>query len=391
MQRGQNRFATFAPKPEPNASVVPKEEKKQQKEVKKVVVKPKSARPIEGEEEFENVPDQKWMRQQSGRGGKTRGDHVAGNRRGGGDRRQRDDGDRGDDRGEGRGGGRGGGRGDRGDGENRRGRGRGRGGDGEHGSGGRGRGGGGRQRIRGQGIDDFEEDKHGTTDTAEAGGYRERYSGKAREDWHPMDRASGTGRGRGDRKKQGGGRGDWGDDTKPVEEGEEGKKEEGEDANEESKGKGERRERRGRKEEEKVEASEEEEEVGFTYEDFLAQQQAKNKNLPTAKGRTHEKVEDKNRLEVRDETEKAKTLGIESKIAGRDQHKMTGGSGTELLGFGSVRDDDDFGERRGRGGRGGRGRDDRGPRGGDRGGRGGRRGNRGGNKPVFDEDAFPAL
>ena len=70
---------------------------------------------------------------------------------------------------------------------------------------------------------------------------------------------------------------------------------------------------------------------------------------------------------------------------------MTGGSGTELLGFGSVRDDDDFGERRGRGGRGGRGRDDRGPRGGDRGGRGGRRGNRGGNKPVFDEDAFPAL
>ena len=69
---------------------------------------------------------------------------------------------------------------------------------------------------------------------------------------------------------------------------------------------------------------------------------------------------------------------------------MTGGAGAELLGFGSVKDDDDFGERRGRGGR-GRGRDDRGPRGGDRGGRGGRRGNRGGNKPVFAEDDFPTL
>ena len=70
---------------------------------------------------------------------------------------------------------------------------------------------------------------------------------------------------------------------------------------------------------------------------------------------------------------------------------MTGGSGAELLGFGAVKyDDDDFGDRRGRGGR-GRGRDDRGPRGGDRGGRGGRRGRGGKDKPVFDEDAFPAL
>ena len=324
------------------------------------------------------------MRQQSGRGGRTRGDHVAGGRRGGGDRRQRDDGEDGEDRGAGRGGGRGGGRG-RGDGEyrGRGGRGRGGGGDGEHGSGGRGRGGG-RARMRNQGADFFYENEgQGTVDTAEAGGYRERYGGKAREDWHPMDRASGTGRGKGDRKKGGGGRGDWGDETKPIEEGEEEKKGEGED-NEESKGK---RERKPRREEEKVEESEEEE--GFTYEDYLAQQQAKNKNLPTAQGRKHEKVEDKNRLEEFG-IQKQKTTGIDNNLAGRDTHKMTGGTGAELLGFGAAKDDDDFGDRRGRGGR-GRGRDDRGPRGGDRGGRGGRRGRGGKDKPVFDEDAFPAL
>jgi len=368
---------------------VPKEEKpKVPKEVKKVVVKPKSARPIEGEEEFENVNDAKWMRQQTGRGGRTRGDHVAGGRRGGGDRRGGHDGEDGEDRGAGRGGGRGN-RGRGGDGEHRGGgRGRGRGGDGEHGSGGRGRGGG-RARMRNQGGDFFYENEgQGTIDTAEAGGYRERYSGKAREEWHPMDRVSGTGRGRGDRKKGGGGRGDWGDDTKAVEEGEEEKKGEGEDANEESKGKGERRERKGRREEEKVE-SEEEEEVGFTYEDYLAQQQAKNKNLPTAKGRTHEKIEDANRLQANEVT-KNKTVGIDNNLAGRDTHKITGGAGAELLGFSKVKDDDDFGDRRGRGGR-GRGRDDRGPRGGDRGGRGGRRGRGGKDKPVFDEDAFPAL
>lgn len=48
---GQNRFQTFAPKAEVGASVVGKQEEKPSKvpkEVKKVVIKPKSAKPIEG-------------------------------------------------------------------------------------------------------------------------------------------------------------------------------------------------------------------------------------------------------------------------------------------------------------------------------------------------------
>ena len=329
------------------------------KEVKKVVVVPKNAKPEnDGGEAFAEVAGKTWQRQQSGRPERGGRGAPAGGRRGN-DRGGRGRGgeDRGEDGGEGRG------RGRRGDREGGRGRGRG----GEHGGPGRGRGGG-RGRERNQGLEDGE---GATVDTAEAGGFRERYGGKAREEYHPMDRKSGTGRGKRDQAKGGAGKGNWGDDKAEVEAAQE-----------------EEEKKVTVREEAKEVVKEESEEEGLDLDTYLAT--VKNANI-TAKGRQHEKITDKKREENKEE--KVRVTGIASNITGRDVYKVSGGEGVELLGFGGVRDDDDDfegGRGRGRGGRGrggrGRGGDDRGPRRQKSGGSGRGRGSK-----VFTDNDFPAL
>ena len=324
------------------------------KEVKKVIIKPKNPQAEnDGGEAFAEVSGRKFESRQSGReerGGRGRRGNDRGGRGRGGE-------DRGGDGGEGRG--RGSRRGDR---EGGRGRGR-----GEHGGPGRGRGGG-RGRERNQGL---EEGEGATVDTAEAGGFRERYAGKAREEYHPMDRKSGTGRGKRDQAKGGAGKGNWGDEKAEVEAGQE-----------------EEEKRVTVREEPKEEPKEESEEEGLDLDTYLAT--VKNANI-TAKGRAHEKITDKKREENKEE--KVRVTGLASNIAGRDVYKVSGGEGVELLGFGAARDDeDDFegGRGRGRGGRGrggrGRGGDDRGPRRQKSGGSGRGRGSK-----VFTDNDFPAL
>merc|ERR1711997_1273128 len=153
--------------------------------------------------------------------------------------------------------------------------------------------------------------------------------------YHPMDRKSGTGRGKRDQQKGGAGKGNWGDEKAEAEAGQE-----------------EEEKRVTVREEPKAEPKEESEEEGLDLDTYLAT--VKNANI-TAKGRAHEKITDKKREENKEE--KVRVTGIASNIAGRDVYKVSGGEGVELLGFGGVRDDDDDFE----GGR-GRGGDDRGPR-----------------------------
>lgn len=87
-------------------------------------------------------------------------------------------------------------------------------------------------------------------------------------------------------KKGGHGKGNWGDDKKPIAE------EGNADAAEETKEP--RRERREKKEEPKPEPEEEYEEVGFTYSDYLKQKEEKSSNLAAAQTREHEKLNTKN-------------------------------------------------------------------------------------------------
>merc|ERR1712176_906101 len=101
--------------------------------------------------------------------------------------------------------------------------------------------------------------------------------------------------------------------------------------------------------------------------------QRKTANLPQAKGRKHEKLNEKN-LEENKEG-KIRTEMLNSKLTGRDMHAQGKSEGAELMGFG-FQDDDyerDFRQRGPNTGRGGR---------------------RGKGKAVFDaanEDDFPAL
>ena len=327
-----------------------------------MVIKPKRDMPKQddGQGEFADVSDKKFGEKRGGRGGR------------GGRGRDGEDGERrgdGENRGEGRG--RGGGRG-RGDGERR-----GRGADGPKRRGGPD----GRNRVRNQATD--EDGNPMPTDGAEAGGYREGYKGKAREDAHPYDRKSGTGRGKRDDRRQGG-RAGWGDDKD--------KKPEEKDGEEESKieagGDGEvdrpRNNRdRQRERREPVVQEESEEEVGFTLDDYEAQKKA---SSIVAKGREHEKVNQKGLLA--NDVNKNRTETINTTITGSDVHAKTRGEGAELLGF-SSRDDDLGFEHRQRGPKRGGERGGRGDRG-----RGGARGGRKGGKPIFDarnEDDFPAL
>lgn len=263
-----NRFAVFADAQEEVGVAAPQKQAAPSKETKKVVVrKPKTAepnqraqQPADGEE-YQAVTD-------------NRGPQRGGDRRGGrgGDRPRGGDGEyRG---GRGRGGDgeyRGGRGGDRPRGEGRgRGRGEGRG---------RGRGGqdGGRPRTGVAGTENEDinaavPDEHRTQRREgghhfHSGGYGPRdtehhFTGKAREEAHPFDRHSGTGAGKKDFKKGGHGKGNWGDEKKPIVEVPEGEKT-GEETKEQP-----RRERREKKPEPEP-VVEEEEEVGFTLQDYL--------------------------------------------------------------------------------------------------------------------------
>lgn len=366
-----NRFAVFADAQEETATA-PQKQAAPPKETKKIVVK-KAPRPdapkAQDGEEYQTTTDRTNQRGRGGRGGdrpRTGGDGERGGYRGrGGDR----------PRGEGRGRGRGG---------------RGRGGhDGD------------RPRTAAVGVEN--EDINATvpqekkTNRREGGhhmdkgGYGPRdmehhFTGKQREEAHPFDRKSGTGAGRKDMKKGGHGKGNWGDEKKPITEdaaGEE--KEKGAEETKEHP----RRERRERKPEAVPEKVEEEEEVGFTLQDYLNQKNAKGP-LAHAEARQHEKLNEKG-LQHKDAAVK-ETAVITSTLTAADLHAKAKTSDYDLLGFHGGKDDDEYVERRGgRGGRGGRGRGDRPPQNRDQGAPKGGRGPRKGGKLVVDDNEFPAL
>ena len=231
------------------------------------------------------------------------------------------------------------------------------------------------------------------------------YSGKSREEWHPYDRKSGTGRGR-YAKKEGFGRGGWGNEraiykkkgeltperevSEERKEGEEGETHEGGD----DKPRGERRERRERRdrreEEEKEEKEEsEEEETGMTMEDFMKLKKEKQANIPKKlEGRKAESIKAKN-LQQAEQT-KTFAMTLENQLQDKDVYNVGAvkSKDNQLLGFGEAPDEEYYEERRGRRGRGRGGRGGRG-RGGDY-----RRERRGGQatsmNQLGDED-FPTL
>jgi hypothetical protein len=182
-------------------------------------------------------------------------------------------------------------------------------------------------------------------------------------------------------KKGGHGKGNWGDEKKPIAE-----EPEGEKAAEETK-EHPRRERREKKPEAVPEKVEEEEEVGFTLQDYLNQKKATTAATAT---RAHEKLDTKH-LQHKDAAKK-ETAIIENNLTAADLHAKAKTSDYDLLGFHGGKDDDEFVERRGgRGGRGGRGRGDRPPQNRDNGAPRGGRGPKRGGKLVVDDNEFPAL
>lgn len=182
-------------------------------------------------------------------------------------------------------------------------------------------------------------------------------------------------------KKGGHGKGNWGDDKKPVAEGEAANVEGA--AAEETKEP--RRERRERREEPKPEPEEEVEEVGFTYADYLQQKEAKTANLASAQTREHEKLNAKNLQQIQRDDLGVKTVANE--LTAADLHAKAKTADYDLLGFSAGRDDDEFVERRGGRDRGSRGRG----RGNDRPQANRPQGGRKGGKLVVNDNEFPAL
>ena len=239
------------------------------------------------------------------------------------------------------------------------------------------------------------------------------YGGNERAEYHAYDRHSGSGnRGR-YAKKEGFGRGGWGndkqiykkkgeEDPEPIEEGDEENKEE---ATEEGgapredrrdrrdRPRRERRERRGEEDVPEPVEEEEEEDTGMTLEDYMVKKKEKTANLPKkAEARKAEAAKGKQLEHV--ETNKEFVLTIDNKLTDANIYNagLVKSKDNELLGFQAPPDDVEFSERRGGRGRGGRGR---GGRGGDRGGRrGGDRDyhRRDPNAPLkMGDEEFPAL
>ena len=226
-------------------------------------------------------------------------------------------------------------------------------------------------------------------------GGRRRYEGKPREDAHPMDRKSGTGRGKRDTQKGGHGKGNWGTDKGAADAAQKDEIGDADDKKEETTGAATSAAAaatddatQDKVEEKKVEEFEEVveiQDVGMTLDDFLAQKSANSKGLldKRAAGRAHATNTTKG-IEVAG-NDKKRIATIDSKLTGKDTYGATAGSGAEFLGF-STKDDEDVG-RGAAAGRGDRERRDRGPRQ-QRGGAG--RGRRQG-KIEINDDQFPAL
>lgn len=355
-----NRFATFADPDEvaTAAAKVTEVKKTQPKPDKKVVIKAKETAPAVtgGDDGFEQVGDRPATRggERGSRGGPRRGGDRGGRGRGGD--RPETAGDRPETagpRGE---------RSERGERGSRGGRGRGRGR--------------GAPRVEGEGGAAAEGEGTGPVNDRpkETGEKRfHKYTGKAREEAHPYDRKSGTGRGKRDMQKEGHGKGNWGKDTEPA-------KEEVTAATEEEK-----TEEKPAVEEKKVEEEViEYVETGVLLDDYLASKNTKGLLAAAAPGRKHENVNTKG-VEVGAEGKRITTINSNLRT---DQVYAPKNDANALLFRFQAKEDTTFedGDRRRGGGRG-----DREPRerGGNRGGRGGR--NAGGKKPVFDDNAFPAL
>lgn len=337
-----NRFAAFAEQDEHHAAATgaaaqPKKAAPAKEATKKVVVvkKPKTAEPGQrgdGIEEYQATTNERQHAPRGGRGGRGNGD------------RPRGDGERGGFRG--------------------RGEGRGRGG---RGRGGRGRGGAeGARPVTSGGAGGENEDVNAEAQTEDRtqrsrrGGYNprgphteHRHEGKDHDGLPFFERKQGDkpGQGRKDFKKGGHGKGNWGDNTKPVADQVEG---ETKPAGEETK-EAPRRERRERKPEPEPEKVEEVEEVGFTLQDYLNQKAAKTTGVLGATGtREHEKLNTKG-LKHNDEARTQVQTQV-SELTVFDMHARAKTDDYKLLGFQAGKDDDNFEERRNRGGRGGRGR-----------------------------------
>lgn len=348
-----NRFSAFAVEDEQPAGAQPVKAQAPPKETKKVVVKKPKAegqnRP-QGQDdgEYQTTTDSRQT-QRGGRGGR------------GGDR-PRGDAERG-------------GRGGRGRGEGRGGRGRGNG-EGRGRGGNRGRGGDRPVTSGAEGDINAEVNQERRTQRERRPRNEEHRNEGKDHDGLPFFERKQAHPDRKDYKKGGHGKGNWGDDKKPVE---------GAEGAEETKEP--RRERREKKPEVVAEPEEEVEEVGFTYADYLNQKSEKNANLTVAQQREHDKLNTKNLQQLKVEDTHITTQ--ESHLTQADLHAKAKTADYDLLGFSAGRDEDEFVERRGgrdRGGRGGRGRGSDRPQG-NRPQGGGRKGG----KLVVNDNEFPAL
>ena len=224
------------------------------------------------------------------------------------------------------------------------------------------------------------------------------FHGKPREPYHPYDRRSGTGRGY-EFRKEGHGRGNWGNEIETLkygetvepEEGNPGEEKQGEENQEFSgrdrpyrkdreykdreykgdrdfKGRGDRRGKR--------EDVEEEEEGGMTMEEFMAKKKSVT-GVKKPEVRQHgEEVKKANLEQANIEKEKVHT--IDSKVKTQELYNVgaTKGENAQYLAFNQGYEEDEY-DGESRRGRGGRGRGGRGSRGGYRGGDDYRRGGRG--------------
>lgn len=173
------------------------------------------------------------------------------------------------------------------------------------------------------------------------------YQGKAREEYHPMDRKSGTGRGRRDDRK-GGNRTDKGEKSletpageQPAVEGEESKKEEkaeGEEAKKEEKPEEVAAEEVKEEEEEDPEALE-----GMDYADWEAKQALARESGVLKKAEVRAHVENPDARVIENTEEKVRISGIQSNVAGREMHATKAGTNSHLLGFAVGGGDEDEG------------------------------------------------
>jgi len=196
---------------------------------------------------------------------------------------------------------------------------------------------------------------HGRGEKTEHG-----YQGKPREQWHPMDRVSGTGAGKKDQRKGGNRAGGAGEDKNaPVVEGEEPKKEENAAEGEEKK-----EEPEAVVEEEKVEEPEEEDEEalpGIDFADWEAKRKLEKETGILAVKKQREHVDNPKDRVLDEQVSYDGIIKGKTNLLGSEMFAIKAGTGAEFLGFASAGPEDEVefqsGPRDRRGGRGGRGGD----------------------------------